>query len=502
MECCFVDPQEWAEANFSECDFGDKRLTKRLVNYAAAIAARPDLATPQQTREWKDCKGIYRFMNNDKVTVEKIIETHCRRTRSHARTGVWLSICDTTEVDYTSRKDVEGLGPIGNGIGRGFMLHSSIFVAAESDEIVGLGGQELFYRKPKPANDNSQRRKKRARESEVWGRLADQVGSPADGATIIHVCDRAADDFEVFCHCLKNGAGWIVRAQHLARRIRPFDALAPDNPQAVATQSLQDYVNSLTLLGTYELHLRATKTQPARIATIEVRRGSIWMPRTTPCSAWVKKNGPQFIRMDVVEVREVGSGKNVEPLYWVLLTHSRVKDFEDAWVVISYYEKRPLVEEYHKAAKTGCQIEARLYRTARRLGRVVAILAVLAIRLVQMKSVARVEPNRPAIEVVPKEWVEALCDYKCEQRPNQVDKWNPKTLSTYDCFRGIATLGGFLGRKSDGQPGWITNWRGVKELLVMIEARKRIGRRHGSALVFGLEGESSLHVRGNELYGY
>ena len=120
----------------------------------------PDLATPQQTREWKDCKGIYRFMNNDKVTVEKIIETHCRRTRSHARTGVWLSICDTTEVDYTSRKDVEGLGPIGNGIGRGFMLHSSIFVAAESDEIVGLGGQELFYRKPKPANDNSQRRKK------------------------------------------------------------------------------------------------------------------------------------------------------------------------------------------------------------------------------------------------------------------------------------------------------------------------------------------------------
>ena len=64
--------------------------------------------------------------------------------------------------------------------------------------------------------------------------------------------------------------------------------------------------------------------------------------------------------MDVVEVREIGAPKNITSLHWVLLTDCSVEIFEDAWTVIAYYEKRPLVEEYHKAAKTGCGMGERL----------------------------------------------------------------------------------------------------------------------------------------------
>lgn len=479
MESCILDPQEWAEAHFGECDFGDARLTKRLLNYAAATVVRPNEATPQQARAWKDCKATYRFMDNRKVSFEKIIAPHCRRTREHAQSGVWLSICDTTELSFALKRSIKGLGPTGNGVGQGFFLHSSFFVADGSDEIVGLGGQELYYRKPKPPGDTSRKRKKRKRESEVWGRVADQVGHPAPGATIIHVCDRGADDYEFYCHCLQNETGWLVRAQHLTRKIYPVDPQNPENHRANESQALRDYVATLESLGSYQLHLRATKDHPPRTAKIEVRRGSIWMPRTSPCSPWVKKHGPGQILMDVVEVREIAPPKNVEPLHWLLLTDSRVANFDEAWTVIGRYEKRPLIEEYHKAAKTGCEMEERLYRKAARLERVVGILSLLAVRLVQMKSVARVEPDRPANEVAPKAWVKALCASQQRVFPKQIAKWNPETLSTRDFFRGIAMMGGFLGRKSDGEPGWITIWRGVKELLLKIEARKEMHQSYG-----------------------
>ena len=288
-----------------------------------------------------------------------------------------------------------------------------------------------------------------------------------------------ADDFEYYCHCLASGTGWVVRAKVLSRRVRPFDPKQPETQQAQATESLVDCVAAQKPLGTYMLELKANKSQPARTATVEVRSGSIWMPRPSATSPWVKKHGPRFIRMDVIEVREVNTPKKCEPLHWVLLTDMRVAGFDRACEVIGYYEKRPLIEEYHKAAKTGCQIEERLYRAADRLERIVGILSVIAVRLAQMKTVARVEPERPAAEVAPQEWIEATCDYHRSLSPKQRDKWNPKTLSIRDLIRGIAMMGGFRGRKSDGEPGWIVLWRGVKELLAKLEARREMRQTCG-----------------------
>jgi hypothetical protein len=183
--------------------------------------------------------------------------------------------------------------------------------------------------------------------------------------------------------------------------------------------------------------------------------------------------------MSVVEVREVNAPKGVEPLRWVLLTDMMVGSFNDAWRVIGRYEKRPLIEEYHKAAKTGCRIEQRQYQEAQRQERVVGVLSVLAIRLVQMKTVARVDPDRPACEVAPEEWVKTLCANHQRVSPKQALKWNPQTLTTRQFFRGVAMMGGFLARKSDGEPGWITIWRGVKELLIKVEARNELQLRCG-----------------------
>ncbi|MFN6399098.1 MAG: IS4 family transposase, partial [Planctomycetota bacterium] len=60
------------------------------------------------------------------------------------------------------------------------------------------------------------------------------------------------------------------------------------------------------------------------------------------------------------------------------------------------------------------------------------------------------------------------------QFPNQKNVYDPKTITMRNFLRGIAKMGGFLGRKSDGEPGWITIWRGVQDLLQSLRLQKAL----------------------------
>lgn len=474
MDSCTLDAKRWALDNFGDCDFNDSRLTNRLVGYAASVAQRPDDATPQQSQTWKECKGVYRFMDNKKVSFSEIVRPHCERTRSMATSGVWLSICDTTEISFRKRRKIDGLRPVGNGIGQGFYLHSSLLVSDSTDEILGLAGQELFYRIDAGKHENTANRKKRERESEVWGRVVNAIGKPLPGATIIHVCDREADDYDFYCHLVNNEVGWVVRASRLNRKVyKGFEGnTIPNRKNQVALKSI---VDSSQVIGEYELEVLPNKKQKGRIAKLDVRCTTICMPIPIACSPWAKQHGPKFIRMGVIDVREKSAPKSTDPLHWVLYTHENVSTFEDAWRVIGRYEKRPLIEDYHKAAKTGAQIEERLYRTAERQERVVGILSVMAVRLLQMKTIARVKPEKLASEIAPKKWILAVCAIQREQQsPAKKTIYDPRTITVRDFFRGLAMLGGFLGRKRDGEPGWITVWRGVKELLLALRLQRAL----------------------------
>ena len=111
-----------------------------------------------------------------------------------------------------------------------------------------------------------------------------------------------------------------------------------------------------------------------------------------------------------------------EPIDWVLLTSLPVRDLEGAMEVIGYYEKRWLIEEWHKALKTGCQVERRQLHTSRRLEALTGVLSVVAVRLLQMKEVGRREPDRAATDLVPAQYVELVHRARRGRgRPEDVD---------------------------------------------------------------------------------
>ena len=88
---------------------------------------------------------------------------------------------------------------LGRGTGRGFLLHSALVVDPHDEWVVGLAGQVLFHRRPAPKGETAAQKRRRDRESAVWGQLIEQVGPPPVTAQWVHVMDRGADDFEVYC---------------------------------------------------------------------------------------------------------------------------------------------------------------------------------------------------------------------------------------------------------------------------------------------------------------
>ena len=179
----------------------------------------------------------------------------------------------------------------------------------------------------------------------------------------------------------------------------------------------------------------------------------------------MKECGIEQVPMTIIEVREVDAADGVTPLHWVLFTSERVRSFNAAWKIIEWYEKRPIIEDYHKCLKTGCRVESRQYATGDRLERVTGLLSVVAVRLLQLKFLARSNPDTRAKRVVPDMWLKMLKALRPKSRQATVQEF----------FRSLAMLGGFLGRKHDGQPGWITIWRGFTKLSIAIQGANAMG---------------------------
>lgn len=441
---------EWAQLNFGGCDLGDKRRVARLVNVAEQMGNNPSASLPNQIEVWSDLKAAYRLFDNDEVTFEAVARPHWELTKQSAK-GRCLVIGDTTEFDFGKFREIEGIGPTGNGSGQGFLLHNALLVEAESKEIIGVAGQTIHYRKKKKSNKPEKRsdQLKRRRESEVWGTVIDQIGNPHNDVEYVHVFDRGGDNFEVYCRLLQNNGQWVIRGSRMNRHV-----LVGDSEKRM---QLKDYLPQLTTLGHYTLSLRSRPGQPARDAQIEVRVGRIKIPRPKHMSPWVRSLNQPPIAMNVIEVREINAPKGVTSIHWVLLTSLPVETFEDAWKVIEYYETRWLVEEYHKAIKTGCATESRQLKAAGRLEAFVGLTSVLAIRLLKLKSIARTKPEVPAQRVVPRVWLQML-----KLARKGLNRVHDLTVGQF--YREVAKLGGFLGRKSDGEPGWITIWRGWEKL--------------------------------------
>lgn len=227
------------------------------------------------------------------------------------------------------------------------------------------------------------------------------------------------------------------------------------------------------------LEVPPTSTNVRRTALLHLRYASVQVPQPRITNAWIRQHSPaEPLVMSVVELVEFDPPEGVAPLRWVLLTSEVVSTPEEALQIVDYYRQRWAIEEYHKALKSGCRVEERDYETSDRLERITGLLAIVAVQLLKLRTLAEETPDARAQDVVPPEWVETLANVRQRSGP-RARQLNAETTSIAEFVKHLAGLGGHLGRKCDGRPGWQTLWQGLEKLLLILRGLKGAQQKCG-----------------------
>jgi hypothetical protein len=448
------NPEEWASQTFASAELGDPRRTDRLVQIAAALAEEPAASLPNAMRNVSETMAAYRFLNTPEISHEQIMQPHWAQTRQMAAERAWvLLIADQTEITLTSHTSTSGVGPVGKGDrGRGFHIHTVLAVDAENKQILGCAHQEPFVRQSAPAHETQAQRRARPRESQVWERSAQQIGSPPSGSHWVHVGDSGADIFTFWEVCRQLGCDFVIRV--CQDRLVALEAEEQEAGRVL--HHLRKQAESNPAQDARVFHVRAEHQRPARDARLQMSFQRVLIQPPQHGASWDKQDLPVW----VLRVWEPEPPAGVEPLEWLLVTTVPVATTEQAWQRIQWYGWRWLAEEFHHALKTGCQIEQRQMRSVEALFRLLGVLTPIALRLLCLREIAQNAPETNATEVMSTDVVQVVA--RLARRPIG-------HMSVRDLWRTIASFGGYFNRKGDGPPGWMTLWRGWLYVQTVLE---------------------------------
>lgn len=422
-----------------------------MKRVAEDLAARPQAPLNQASEDWAATKAAYRLFENAKVSAEKIFAAHGTNTvQRMSQHEVVLAIQDTTSLNYSPHPQTTGLGPIGDSrsAAHGLMLHSTLVVTAAGLPL-GLLTHELWARAGYKEQSPRERKNTAIEEKESyrWITALQKTAKIAPAATtVVTLCDREADIYEFLAEAQRLEAQFVVRAawdRHLHH---------PDYPR------LWPLLEAQTIAGYVTLDLPPRKTRPARTARLAVRFTLV--PLAPPQRHRAAVSVP-LSRLSVyaVHVKELAPPPDEPAVEWMLLTNVPVLSFADACERVAWYRNRWHVEEFHKILKSGCRVESCRLQTAQRLIRYVTLTSVVAWRLYWFTHINRTEPTAEATTILSAEEIATL-----QTLGAGIATPSNSPLTVRDAIRRIAKLGGFLGRRRDGEPGITVIWRGWQRL--------------------------------------
>lgn len=445
-----VPSGDWAEEELSVADLGDRRRVKRLMTIARDFYARPQANIPQACQSRAKSKAAYRFFDGRTNTLANILAPHYGATVNRlAQESVVLAVQDTTTLNYSAHPATAGLGPIASqptGV-VGLLMHDTMaFNPARTP--LGLLDVQCWARDPAAFGKKQQRHELpiEQKESNKWLKsyAAVRLAALACPATLfVCVGDREADIYEFFQRVAEDphGPAVLVRA-------------AQDRVLAEGLGHVWDYVKGQALSGRLRISIPRRGNSPAREAEVELRFACV---RLKPPA---RQSGGAELTLWAIVAEEVNHPAAVaEPLQWLLLTTREVRTFAEAVEKLDWYSCRWGIEVYHRTLKSGCKIEERQLGNADRIEACLAIDLMIAWRICYLTKLGREVPDVPCtVYFEEAEW-RALVAYKTQ---NSTPPAQPPSLR--EATRMVASLGGFLGRNGDGEPGTKPLWLGLQRL--------------------------------------
>jgi Transposase DNA-binding/Transposase Tn5 dimerisation domain len=453
----------WSVHEFRGLDLGDERLNRRLLVLAEAFGARPTAPINQASDDWYATKAAYGFFANPKATPAELLAPHqeCTLERMQAHNLVLLAQ-DTTFFNYTHHPATAGLGPIGGGQ-RGLVMHSTLAFTPQGLPL-GVLAQQIWARpEPQAAKPKRTRRPISEKESRKWLQaLHETVTLVPEEIRLVTIADREADIFEFLDHADQLAASSVILA-------------AQDRRVGGELARLWMHMAAQEVVGNVTVTVAARAGQAERTADLRVRVGQVTLqPPLRPADdpgVWLEP-----LTIWAIWLHEDTPPATATPIEWLLLTNVAVQTWQDATERIAWYCVRPQIEQFHKILKSGCTVEDCRLEHAERLKPYLTLMSVVAWRLFWLTYINRQTPEAPCTAILAEHEWQAL--YATIYRTTILPDWLP---TVRQAVRWIAQLGGFLGRKGDGELGITSIWRGWSRLTDIANMYRMLHASEGNS---------------------
>ena len=457
--------EEWAAEMFGGAEFGDARLSKRLVRVAADLAGAIGTSPGRAAGDDEGAaEAAYRFVRNERVKPSVIAQSGFAATAVRGEShDTLLCIEDTTTLSFTHHVE-SGLGDLGGPEGTeslGLFVHSALVLDARTGATVGLVGQDYWMRDLAERGKRHER-KKRAyndKESFKWQRMSERVREQFGdemAKRVIATCDREADIYEYLAFKTDNQERFVVRAS--------WDRNVEVDSDSEAGEAIDEHLFAVLgrapKFGESVVQVPQRGGRPARTATLTVRAQRIRLRRPQRAKVGTL---PKRIAVNAVLAREESPPPGVEPLEWLIFTSEPIFSAEQVLEVLRLYRLRWRIEEFHKAWKSGAGVERRRMQTALNIKRISIILAFVAVRLLQLRERHEEHPDGSCAEL--------LTAAECNVLWVSIEKTKPprKPPTIAWAYRAIARLGGWHDSKRTGRVGWDSYWIGWLKLQERVE---------------------------------
>src|SRR5438105_1768304 len=268
-----------------------------------------------------------RFLGNDKVTTERIIESWSESTVAAVAGRHVLAIQDTSDIHFnTTSQRRRGLGEIGHGNTHGVLLHPLLAVDADNGTCLGLLSGEVWTREGRRTVSHDSRELS-DKESQRWITTAVAAKPLLAGAAMVTLLgDRESDIFALYASAAAQGYHVIARSMH--------------DRKLADTTGLYAAIDAMAPIERRTIQLPARAQRPARQVDLELRFGTIELAR--PQSKFLR-HLPKSLPLAIVDVHEINAAPDIEPLHWCLLTSHTVANADDAWRIVEWYKQRWII---------------------------------------------------------------------------------------------------------------------------------------------------------------
>jgi hypothetical protein len=464
---------------FAGIHFNDQRLTKRAVSIGDQLGKHCCSSIPAATDGRAEMEAVYRFMNNPKVTPEKLTEPHRRATLERMQQcDVVLLVQDTTELDLTRpSQQVIGAGPLSHNSRCGSLYHPLMAFNTEGTSL-GIVWDEHWTREAIDTDRSTAQKRKDMRskpieekESYRWlkgVRAAREVANRCPETECVVIGDSEADIYEVLAEPRQLECGRRLEILVRAARDRNLEVEEGADKLLARVRAMRCLYRCAVDVSKRKQKVNA-KTKSARksaregrLAEVEVRAATVTIRSPRNCL----RRPP--LTYNVVLVEEVSPPNGEDPIQWLLITSLPIHTLEEVRAIVSYYCQRWQIEIYFRTLKSGCRIQERYFETMNRMENCLAIYSVIAWKILYLCRLGRECPDLPCDVVFSdSEWKAVYTIINKEQPPCE-----PPTLN--EMIRMVATLGGYV-RRSKTEPGTQTLWLGLQRLYDFANAWDAFG---------------------------